>query len=167
MAVIVETGAIVAGANAYISAADADSYHADRGITLWATLSTNEKEQAIIRAADYMERQYASRFKGERVSSAQTMSWPRVGAVVYGISVASNTVPQQVAAANAEMAFIAASGALYSVVESQTVESVTVGPISRKLSAPRNGGQRRFAVVDSLLRDLVRGGGASIELIRA
>lgn len=167
MAVIVETGAIVAGANAYISAESADTYHADRGITLWATLSTNEKEQAIIRAADYIERQYASRFKGDRVIADQAMSWPRVGAFIYGALIASNAVPSQMAAVNAELAFIAASGSLYAVVDAQSVESVTVGPISRKLSAPRNGGQKRFAVVDNLLRDLVRGGGASVELVRA
>lgn len=60
----------------------------------------------------------------------------------------------------------ASKGQLFEDVAAQHVESVTVGPISRKMSAPANGGQKRFAVIDALLRGLTTGGGA-IKLVRA
>lgn len=75
-------------------------------------------------------------------------------------------VAQNVAYACCEAALRASKGQLFEDVAAQHVESVTVGPISRKMSAPANGGQKRFAVIDALLRGLTTGGGA-IKLVRA
>jgi hypothetical protein len=72
-----------------------------------------------------------------------------------------------VIAAAAEAGIRALDGRLFDDVGSQHVESVTVGPISRKMSSPGNGGQRKFAVIDSLLRGLTSGGGSTVRLERA
>jgi hypothetical protein len=61
---------------------------------------------------------------------------------------------KNVLAATAEAAIRALSGALFEDQSAQHVEAVTVGPISRKMSAPRAGGQKRFTVIDQLLRGL-------------
>jgi hypothetical protein len=75
-------------------------------------------------------------------------------------------VASNVESACCEAALRASTGALFEDVAAQHVESVTVGPISRKMSAPSNGGQKRFAVIDALLRELITGRGA-IRMVRA
>ena len=64
MAFLVETGTGTLGANAYISESYADAHHADRGTTDWTNFTTPEKEQAIIRASDYIDKRFGRRFVG-------------------------------------------------------------------------------------------------------
>ena len=54
MALIVEDGSGLSGANSYASTAQADTYASDRGLTAW-TGDTATKEAALIRATDYLE----------------------------------------------------------------------------------------------------------------
>lgn len=100
MALTVETGAIVTGANSYISRADAIAFAADRGVTLAATTAT---DAMIIKAADYLE-SFAARFVGEPVSRTQPLAWPRYGAVVEGFEWSSDEIPRQVI--NAQLAVL-------------------------------------------------------------
>lgn len=78
-----------------------------------------------------------------------------------------NPVHKNVSAACCEAATRALSGALFADVSAQHVESVTVGPITRKMSAPGNGGQVRFAVIDALMRDMTTSGPDALRLVRA
>lgn len=75
-------------------------------------------------------------------------------------------VHPRVQAACCEAAVRALAGPLLSDVAPQYVDSVTVGPITRRMSAPANGGQKRYAVIDALLRGLVAPMG-QIKLVRA
>lgn len=50
MTIEVETGSGSATSESYASTSDVDTYQSNRGVTLWATLSTAEKEQALRRA---------------------------------------------------------------------------------------------------------------------
>ena len=81
MALIKEDGTIIAGANAYADAADADAYQADRGRQAWADAIAPVKDAALVRATEYIEGRYALRFAGEPVGDVQLLSWPRTGAV--------------------------------------------------------------------------------------
>ena len=63
MALNTEPGAALA--DSLCTVAQADAFHAARGNTLWAPLTTPEKEQALRRATDYMA-VYSSRWKGAR-----------------------------------------------------------------------------------------------------
>lgn len=112
MALIVETGAGLANSESYISVADADIYHAKRGCVPWATLTTTQKEEALIRATDYIEQAYSQNFYGLRVNSTQALSWPRYGVTLNGYSVSSDTIPQAIINATAELAYRAAQGNL-------------------------------------------------------
>lgn len=76
MALIVEDGTVVAGAESYISVADANTYHTDRGNTAW-TGSDAVKEAALRKATEYMVQVYRLRWKGYRVSGTQALDWPR------------------------------------------------------------------------------------------
>lgn len=98
MALTKEDGTIVAGANAYANAADADTYQADRGRQAWADAIATVKDAALVRATEYIEGRFALRFAGSPVGDVQTLSWPRTG-VVYartGNDFPINQVPADV-----------------------------------------------------------------------
>jgi hypothetical protein len=77
MALIVEDGSIVAGANGYISVAALDAYWACRNVTL--TQSAADKEAAIIVATQYVD--LNNKWKGGLVDGDQPLDWPRFGVV--------------------------------------------------------------------------------------
>ena len=72
----VEDGTGLETANSYISEADCDTYHSDRGNTAW-TGTTAVKEAALIKAAQYIDGRYRSRWKGIPLTSVQALCWPR------------------------------------------------------------------------------------------
>lgn len=111
MAFTEETGVGVAGANAYVSVAFVDGHHTDRGATAWlfsdtagaVAITTAQKESAIIRATDHIDRVYGNAFKGYKGTDAQGLQWPRTGA--YGPSgYTLLNVPNQLQRATAEYA---------------------------------------------------------------
>lgn len=69
MAVIVEDGTGVSGANAWDTAAFVTSYLADRNRASengWNTVAGNVRDAAVIAATDYIEQRWALRFKGRK-----------------------------------------------------------------------------------------------------
>jgi hypothetical protein len=82
MAIVVETGAIVAGANAYASLADLDTYHEDRLNTVWTNADDETKEAAMLRATAGLESKYRGRWLGFKAdhnaaTAPQFLAWPR------------------------------------------------------------------------------------------
>lgn len=78
MALIVEDGTGLAGAESYISVADADTYHTARGNeTTWTDLDVTVKEQLLRKATEYMVQEYRLRWKGVRATAVQALDWPR------------------------------------------------------------------------------------------
>lgn len=77
MAFTVEDGTIVADANAYVTLAEFDAYWTDRGKTFSGSNLDQLKQEAIVRATDYIEQTYYGRWKGTIVSNEQFLSWPR------------------------------------------------------------------------------------------
>lgn len=110
MAFVVETGAGVPNANSYASVSAADGYVADRGIAGWTPLTNSVKEQALIKATDYLEATYRDAWKGNRITATQSLSWPRSNVIVDGFLLPADTVPFAVEYACIEMALRAASG---------------------------------------------------------
>lgn len=163
MTLIVETGSGASDAESYASVSDADTRHAALGRTLWATLSTNEKEQALRRATEYMLQAYRGKWKGGRTLSTQALDWPRYGVCVDGFAVSSSTVPAEVVKACCELAFKAAFGDLLEDQGPQVVAE-KVGPIEVQYQA---GGRQaiKYASVDAMLAALT--GGAGIRVVRA
>ncbi len=165
MALIVETGAIVAGAESYISVSGADTYHSDRGNASWAALTTAVKEQNLRKATEYMLQVYRQRWKGSRMSSGQTLDWPRafvyIDQILSGSSYAfpslvSNTVvPVEVQRACAELALKSSTAELLADLTQQKA-SVTVGPISTTYdsSSPQF---KRYTAIDAMLSPYFEG----------
>jgi hypothetical protein len=79
LAFIVEEGAGLPDSNAYASVAFVDTYHTDRGNTKW-TGTQAVKEACIIRATDYIEKRFGTRFRGNKRTRDQNLEWPRLSA---------------------------------------------------------------------------------------
>ena len=103
MALVVENGSGLSGANSYASVSEADTYASDRGLTAW-TGDTAAKEAALIRATDYLEATYREAWLGYRATQTQALSWPRTNVEVDLYPVPANTVPTAVKSATIEMA---------------------------------------------------------------
>lgn len=68
--------------------------------------------------------------------------------------------------ATCEAALRAADGSLFVDVEPQAVTEESVGPITTKYAAPIGGGQKRFGVIDALMRGFA-GGVGQVKFVRA
>lgn len=159
MALIVEDGSIVAGAESYISVSDADAYHAARGNAAWT--GTDAAKEALLRkATDYMLQVYGLRWKGDRVSATQALDWPREGVEVFGFDIDPDVVPDAVANACAELALRAASGDLTPDVARRTVRE-KVGPI--EVEYDRNApALPDYQAVDNMLAPYLEQGGSNV-----
>lgn len=155
MALIVESGAGLPDADAYISVTDADTYFSDRGNEAWDALSTAAKEQALRKGADYLGAVYGPRWCGERLTDTQALDWPR----------GEPGVPEAVKRANAELAVRASAGDLLADQSAQ-VRSETVGPISVTYAEGARQGTR-YALVEGMLTGLLAVGLGQVKVVRA
>ena len=163
MSLIVETGTASATAESYASIADVDSYASARGMSAW-TGADAVKEAALRNATQYLDATY--KYKGERVKQLQALMFPRSGIVFDGYTISSESIPSMLKTACIELAIKSLSGSLITDNESQYVTDVQVGPIKKSLSAPMNGGQKTYSLIDSLLRDLIFGGYGQVQVVR-
>lgn len=67
--------AITLGTDTYVTVADADTYHTNRGNTGWTGATTEAKEIALRKATDYLDRQFT--FRGYKQTQTQLLDWPR------------------------------------------------------------------------------------------
>ena len=145
-----ETGTASATSDSLASIDDALAYHAARGNSTWATITTTQQEQALRRATDYMEAVYSQRWQGSRVNGTQALSWPRVGVTVNDYYVLPGIVPRPVVNACAELALKAAAGELLSDSTQQKIRT-KVGEIEVEYDkySPQS---PQFLMIESLLR---------------
>lgn len=152
MALIVEDGSGVPDAESYVSAADCLAYAAAHGLTFAGT--EPEQEAKLRNATMYLDAEYT--YAGDPLADTQALAWPRT---VGGL-------PREIISACCELA--CKPGSLWADVDASAVIEKTIGPITKKFAAPANGGQKRFAGVDALVRRwLAGGGGSNIKLVRA
>jgi hypothetical protein len=173
VAVIVETGkGQDPTANAYISVADCDAYHALRNRAAW-TGTTAIKEAAIIAAADYLNFNYE--WKGDQRYDYQPLRWPRSFGyvdVAYPLIGLEDIVPIEVVKANAELALLALAGDLYPATTGAAVQSETksiAGALSKSTTYRSYGGyanERHFPFVDRMLSRVATGGSSGVRYIR-
>lgn len=101
MALTVETGSIVAGANSYASVAEARAYATARGVTL--PVGDPAVEVLMIRAMDWLE-SLRAQYPGTKVSATQPLQFPRVGVYVDGFLVAETEIPAILKSAQCQVA---------------------------------------------------------------
>ncbi len=139
---IVEDGTGLANADALISVAYADAYHAARG-NAWAG-TTQEKEAAIIRATDYLR---TMAWAGSPLNDVQALPWPR----------ADIGIPEAIKMACAEYALRARASALDEDEPAQSEaqsKTIRLGPMQTTISVGggRRGMERRaYPAADRLI----------------
>lgn len=75
MSFVVEDGTSKTDANSYASVSFADAYFEDRGNAAWAAAASDDaKEQALVRATDYLETRF--RFIGDKFDEEQALHFP-------------------------------------------------------------------------------------------
>jgi len=165
MTVVVETGAVVANANSYVDVADADSYLRTRArATAWDALDLATKRGRLIQASQYLDATCA--WRGDPVSSSQTMGWPRSGVLdKNGTAVDNDIVPTAVVNATIE---VAVAGEITTEASRVALEE-TVGPISVKYAYGPDvtQGVQRYKYALALLTGLTLGSAHSATVVRA
>lgn len=155
MALIIEDGSGVEGAESYASVAFADKYFADRGFASWASLAIEEKERGLRLATDYIELRFASRFRGQRSNEEQALSFPRD-------EKASIPVALQKACAEYALRALAAPLVADPVVDSRglVVKSTSekLGPLEEKTEYATSARDlfQPYPAADNLLKSLLR-----------
>lgn len=121
MALVVETGAGVAGANSYTSLADAQAFIDARGFTVTLT------EGSLLRAMDELQ---AADLSGVKADQSNPLPCPRVGMTdCDGYEIASDTIPAGVIAAQIWLAFYIEQGNDPSAIATPAIKSETVDVI--------------------------------------
>lgn len=168
MALIVEDGTGLAGAESLCSVAFADAYHAARGNTAWAAKTLEQKEQALRLGTDYLEQHYGTRLAGIRQFTIQALAFPRYEMPrkggFKGEYWAIGAVPLPVAQACAEMALRAGAAPLSPDI-GRLKKSVTVGPI--KTEYVDGDGVTRYRQIDQIMAQFMPGSGSSIPMARS
>lgn len=167
MALVIEDGTIVAGANSYIDVPAAKAFAEARGVDL----GTDDAviEQRLLGAMDYLE---SLSYKGVRTDpDEQLLAWPRTGVTFDGRAFGPNTIPPQLKSAQAQLVIeltngvviFASSGASSGSTE-KFVKKEKVDVIETEYATPKEVGEEFLAVaempaVSALLRGLLKGFG--------
>lgn len=164
MALTVEDGTGVAGADSYLSVAAADSYHTARDSQDWLGAGTQEKEIALRVATQYLDAMYGEEWVGVRTNGpdVQGLDWPRTGAWDRDDFNHDATVPAAVQSATAELALRHVQGttllpdfaAASSGIE---LERTKVGPIETEKRWVVKTVAPTFPLVEALLARLTGG----------
>lgn len=139
MALVVEDGTGRADADALITLASANAYHAAQGNASW-TGSDADKETAIRRASAHLTNSYG--WQGLRRNGRdQSLAWPRVGVVdAEGLSIAIDEVPVEVKNACAEIALreLVSPGTLNpDFTPSEMIKREKIGPMETEYENAR------------------------------
>ena len=167
MALVIEDGTGIAGANSFVDVPTFRAYAAARGIAL--PVADADVEILLVKAMDYLSL-YESRLVGVQLDPAQSLIWPRVA---YPAATTApwweSAVPGALPRAQMALAVHAIAGPLLQAERPTTdrgpIKSVTVGPITTEYAGAKTAspdGQPRFPDVDMILRSFLRGSVTSI-----
>lgn len=159
MALTVEDGTVVTGAESYVSVADAAAYASARGLTFTSS-PAEDAEEALRRATQWIDAAYGSRFTGTRTSGrSQPLQWPRSDATdAEGEEIASDEIPVEIINATIEAAIReqASPGILTPDMErSGAIKSVKAGSVAIEYGAGATAATL-FTKIDVVLAGLLR-----------
>jgi hypothetical protein len=167
MTIIVEDGSEVTDANSYASYAELVAYGALRGTP--ADTIAEGGETLLIKA---MDRLYGMNWKGERVSSTQSLEWPRYGAYLDGQLLPSDEIPRELIYGQLSLAIAAIDTTLQPVQpatlgKGAVIEERVEGAVTIKYANPGTVPPVAAIVPDAfrLLNGLIRNAG--LRVIRA
>lgn len=168
MSLIVETGSGSPIAESYASVAEALALHEARGNTSWSALGTTAQEQALRNATAYMVGEYRMRWSGVRLTTDQSLDWPRSLVprrdTAHGSYYPNDSVPTEVKTACILLALRASRSTLLKD-QTQRKASMTVGPITTTYEAGSKAATT-YAEVDAILRPFLSIRTGQIRLVR-
>lgn len=130
MALTVEDGSGVSGADSYISLTDARAILTPLGQDLDAVDAT--AEQQLRNAVVYLE-SYRQQFKGCKVAKENPLQWPRYGVWIDGFAVLATEIPQELKDAQVFAAWeIENGGNLQQTTTGESVKLKEVGGAVKK-----------------------------------
>ena len=148
MAIVVEDGTLVSGANSYITLDEFQAWADARGIDYGTDYTLS---QQLFRATDYFE---SLRFKGLKSDELQAMQWPRDQVLIDGYAVESIEIPKEVKIAIYELIKIEIDGDSRLAPSDREVLSEQIDSI--KITYKDNAGMKRSTpALDRALRKLV------------
>lgn len=172
MALIVEDGSVVPGANSYVSMDFANQYHADRNNTAWADGASSPdsaREGALIRATAWLDATYRDRYPGTKVAGrSQSLQWPRKDVRdADGEPIPSDEVPVEIMWATCEAALreLSSPGSLAPDTNaSQRVVRERVSELEVQYSDGKGADDMTpiFTIIDGILSGLLGAGPASM-----
>ncbi len=149
MAITVETGAIVANANSYVSTTDFTTYATARGITL-----TSGAETLLVQAMDYIE---SLAYIGTKYTAAQGLQWPRSGVYIDGYLFDYDDIPQELINAQMQVAMAIDVGNGPLVTISRPTKRERVGELEVEYMAGANS-VAIVRTINAMLWKLLSGG---------
>lgn len=163
MALIIENGTIVSGANSYVDVNTIKDYAALRGITFVDDASV---EIFAIQSMDYLE---TLSYKGAQVDpDTQELQWPRKGAIVNGRELPETTIPKQLKNAQCQLCIYRFQGIplFQEGVGGSFVKREKVGPLETEYSEAvylAQGGAPVIPLADDMLEPLLTGTGLAFQ----
>lgn len=168
MALVIEDGSIVAGADSFATVAELRAYATKRGASVPADDAACEV--LLIKGCDYISAQ-EPRFTGSRVSADQALPFPRYGLTVNGYAFPFDAIPEQVKSAQMALAIEAQTNDLMPTRlpgDAGAITAEKVGPLEVQYANPVNASNYpRFAKVDGLLAVFYQGQGLNMRVVRA
>lgn len=159
MAILVEDGSVVSGANSYATEAELTAYAADRAVTL-----TADTDVLLIKAMDFIE---AQDYKGDKSTKGQPLQWPRDFVYIDGYAVDSDEIPELLKQAQMQTALSIDEGndplaTIGRATKREKADVLEVEYMDNAASAPI------IVSISRLLRKLLKSGsGSSFTVIRA
>jgi len=149
MAIVVENGTLVSGANSYVTIDEFQAWADARGIDYGTDYTIS---QQLFRAHDYFE---SLDFKGLKADENQAMQWPRDQVYIDGYAVDADEIPKEVKLAIYELMKLEIDGdsKLTPSEREVTSEQVDSIKITYKDSA---GMKRQTPALDRALRKLIK-----------
>ena len=156
MALVIEDGSGVAGANSYIDVATARAFASARGLSL--PVADADVEVLLIKAMDFIE-SFRAEFQGLKTLAENPLQWPRTGATLDGYGLTDDTIPTILASAQAQLA---ADGNLQDLMPTGSgrevvMEKVDVVAVQYADSGNANP-QPVFTKAEALLKPLLKSG---------
>lgn len=157
MALVVEDGTGLAGAESYLSVAGFQAFATARGYVISGDVT--ELESALRLATTYIDSFWNS-FKGNKVSQEQALQWPRSDVSIFGFTVEEDELPQTLLDATAEAAYQQQAGtSLLPSGVGGNVKFEKVGPLETEYFSNNPAAQPTLRAVDTHLSPLLRNTG--------
>jgi hypothetical protein len=175
VAITIDATAGGASANSFLTLAAATTYLEGRlNSSAWTSATTDETNRALVEATRTLS---PLGWQGNRTSSTQALSWPRFGAVdpdavASGFFFASDTVPQRVKDATAELALEFIKAGTVDVAALPSTDGLiakTIDVLGWEYADPtkRKQGIARYPRVYTLIAPMLESVAGSLRVVRA